>query len=987
MTRQRLSLVAGVTLVGVTLYAQQQGPQQQGQSQGPRFTTLPGFTIERVVPASKLDSYVVITFDSKGRLFASKEYDHPRLLLDNDNDGIYESEKVFSDKVRNCQGLWFDGPTLWGACAPFDSPIQGQGQGGPPPASGAKPAPQTSGLYKMTDTNGDDVADTWEKFSDFVGGIQEHGPHAIRRGPDGIPTIILGNNTFYPDEMVNRNGPLGGLGTPNPSRESQFLPALPDGRGFGPSVKEGLHGTIARIDESAKQYTLLVGGLRNAYDYAFNYAGEIFTFDSDMEWDINQPWYRDVRTVHGIPGGNYGYRNGSGKFPPYFIDSLPNVRDLGRGSPVGVEFYQHHVYPKEFRDAFFEADWSRGRLLWTDLVRTGATYRATKEKDEFVHGEPLNITDVEVGPDGLIYFSIGGRGTEGGIYRVKYTAATTNGSANRGAAAPANGVLAAVRQPQPLSSWGYAAIEKVKASMGAAAFATELEELARDTRAISEYRAQAVYIMQRHGGRPNAALLKALIADKDVMVRAAAVYVVGLHSSDNAKAVAAAALKDADPFVRRRAAEALVRQGLAADKPPFAPVDDVYALLNDADRFVRYSGRMAIERMPRAEWAPKVLAETNPLGAIEGALALVETAKAGDDLEPVLNGQLRLLQKPDLSVDDKLRALRVFQLAVIESKNATPSLKKRAHSALFAQFPSKDERFNRLLVNTLAWAGQPAAIAKILANLPKDNTNQQLQLHYVHALRTMKDGWTPAQKTQLMDWYAKAITWRGGASFPGFINLLFDASLETFTPAEKKLAYEKVPQFAPLSEQELAASAQRAAQQRAGQRSPANARARGVLAISKEELAEELIFTPQRQPPSAQQGREVYEKACSSCHRFGALGNDIGPDLSTLNARFQKKDIVESVLWPSKVISDQYEMTMVQTKDGKSLAGFVVREEGGKLFMRTADTVGRQFEVPAANVKSKEKSPVSMMPEGLVDEFSLGQINGLIKFLQSEPPK
>ena len=100
----------------------------------------------------------------------------------------------------------------------------------------------------MTDTNGDDVADTFEKFSDFVGGIQEHGPHAIRRGPDGIPTIILGNNTFYPDEMVNPAGPLGGAGTPNPSRESQFLPALPDGRGFGPSVKEGLHGTIARID-------------------------------------------------------------------------------------------------------------------------------------------------------------------------------------------------------------------------------------------------------------------------------------------------------------------------------------------------------------------------------------------------------------------------------------------------------------------------------------------------------------------------------------------------------------------------------------------------------------------------------------------------------------------------------------------------------------------------------------------------------------------
>jgi putative heme-binding domain-containing protein len=353
----------------------------------------------------------------------------------------------------------------------------------------------------------------------------------------------------------------------------------------------------------------------------------------------------------------------------------------------------------------------------------------------------------------------------------------------------------------------------------------------------------------------------------------------------------------------------------------------------------------------------------------------------------VIKSQLALLQTPSLSVDDKLRALRVFQLAVLETKTVTPALKKQTHSALIAQFPSNDERLNRQLANTLAWAGQPAAIAKILAAMPKDNTNTQLQLHYAHALRVVKDGWTPAQKTQMMDWYAKAITWRGGASFPGFINLLFDASLQTFTPEEKKLAYEKVPQFAPLTEQELAAAAQRAATQRAGQQRPANARARGVLAISKEELAEELIFTPQRQPPSAEAGREAYEKVCSACHRFGAIGTDIGPDLTTLNSRFQKKDIVESILWPSKVISDQYDVTMVQTKDGKAFAGFVVREEGGKLVMRTADTVGRSFEVEATNIKSKDKSPVSMMPEGLVDEFSLGQIHGLIKFLQSEPPK
>jgi hypothetical protein len=69
------------------------------------------------------------------------------------------------------------------------------------------------------------------------------------------------------------------------------------------------------------------------------------------------------------------------------------------------------------------------------------------------------------------------------------------------------------------------------------------------------------------------------------------------------------------------------------------------------------------------------------------------------------------------------------------------------------------------------------------------------------------------------------------------------------------------------------------------------------------------------------------------------------------------------------------------------VSGFVVREEGDKLVMRTADTVGRQFDVAKGRVRKRTKSPVSMMPEGLVDEFSQQQIQGLILFLQSPPPQ
>ena len=73
--------------------------------------------------------------------------------------------------------------------------------------------------------------------------------------------------------------------------------------------------------------------------------GEAFLFDSDMEWDIGLPWYREVRTAHQVLNGNYGYRNGSGKYPAYYIDSLPPTRDVGRGSPVGSDRINCHERP------------------------------------------------------------------------------------------------------------------------------------------------------------------------------------------------------------------------------------------------------------------------------------------------------------------------------------------------------------------------------------------------------------------------------------------------------------------------------------------------------------------------------------------------------------------------------------------------------------------------------------------------------------------
>jgi putative heme-binding domain-containing protein len=154
-------------------------------------------------------------------------------------------------------------------------------------------------------------------------------------------------------------------------------------------------------------------------------------------------------------------------------------------------------------------------------------------------------------------------------------------------------------------------------------------------------------------------------------------------------------------------------------------------------------------------------------------------------------------------------------------------------------------------------------------------------------------------------------------------------------------------------------------------------------------LTAEEIFEfqmKQDQPGNAEAGRPIYEKQCAICHRFGALGKEIGPDLSTVTSRFQKKDILEAIIWPSRVISDQYKSEMFELKSGKVISGVIVRETAASVLVRTADAPERPVSVPKAQIADRGESKVSMMPEGLLDGYSQADIANLLAFLMSPPP-
>jgi putative heme-binding domain-containing protein len=1026
-----LAAMAAVTVL--PLASQQATPsperaQDQPFPPGSPFALLPGFKIDRVTPADKNESYIVVTFDAKGRPVVSQSSSgtgsSPRMLLDANGDGIYEGEKIVSDKLNTCHGLFYAGPTtLYANCrgeVPGDPPPSPAGVGGGRGAPGGTqqaagrggggnqaPAVGIPGLYKLEDANGDDVMDTIERINRYTGnGMGDHGPHAIRRGPDGSIMFLVGNNTYVGslsasgevnDEAVDKTS------SPNwnNSEERQFLPQFNDPR-FGNSTRLGVHATVWRLQPD-KKYSLFFSGMRNPYDFAYNLAGEAFVFDSDMEWDVNAPWYREVATVHMIPGGDYGYRNGTGKFHSEYFDVIPALRYLRRGSPVGVEFYQSYAYPSKYFDNLFEADWSRGRLLYTALAAKGATYTGRTDLAEFIHGEPMPITDLEVGPDGNIYFTTGGGPGQGGLYKVSWTGAKPTQP-------DMTGILGIVRQPQPLSTWGWAAIERAKASMGAA-FAGDLEKLARNTAAAPQDRARAVLEMQRHDAAPSADLLRALLKDRASEVRAAAVYVAGVQSDPGAKAVAAAGLKDADPVVQRRAAEALVRQGLTPSQAGPVPVADVYALLRSGDRFVRYAGRLALEHTSRADWMPMVMAETNLVALTEGLVAAANTmdeSQAATELAPAYEKIVGLLQRSSLTTGDRIRVLRTFEVLASQTpKGVDPAIRKRVHAALIAQLPAAppagtwvectngtgtaDACGQYLLAHhaakVLAYSGEPDTIDRILAIVPKGDVDQPGQIDLMYSLMTVDRGWTTDQKQRAVDWFARASQWRGGSTFAGHVNNIFDATIDAFTDEEKRMAYKAAPLFAPITEENAAMIAEAA-------RGGGGRRGRGPsVPLDRQERYDNLVF-PRGGPagslvgrggaPSVADGEKVFLDTCAQCHRFGQVGQAFAPDLTSIAGRMPRRDVLRAIFFPNETVNAKYVTTVLTKKDGTTVRGLVVGETAQTVVLKTA--LGAEpVNVAKGEIAKRATERVSIMPDDIADKVTDNGVRDVTAYLLSKP--
>jgi putative heme-binding domain-containing protein len=123
------------------------------------------------------------------------------------------------------------------------------------------------------------------------------------------------------------------------------------------------------------------------------------------------------------------------------------------------------------------------------------------------------------------------------------------------------------------------------------------------------------------------------------------------------------------------------------------------------------------------------------------------------------------------------------------------------------------------------------------------------------------------------------------------------------------------------------------------------------------------------------------QAACSSCHRLGYLGGDIGPDLTSIGTIRTDLDLLEAVLYPSASFVRSYEPWTAVLTDGEEHSGVLRRETPDELVLATGP--GAEVRIPRSQLAELRAGTVSTMPAGLDAQLSRQDLADLLAFLKN----
>jgi putative membrane-bound dehydrogenase-like protein len=595
--RRMLGLCVGI--LSAAILVPSRGLGGETSLNGHVFTLPDGFEIELVAGPPLVNRPITGSFDELGRLYVSDSsgsndpvkkqvVERPHRILrleDTDGNGRFDRHTVFADKMMFPEGtMWLDGSLY---------------VSGPPT------------IWKLTDTNGDGVADRREAWltRTLTGCANDlHGPYA---GPDGW--IYWCKGAF--------------------ARQTYQLP------GHDPTASSAAHIFRARRDGTGLE-PVMTGGMDNPVDVVFTSNGErIFTTTFLVHPAEGQ---RDG-LIHAIYGGVYGKDHDVLNGHPRTGELMPPLVHLGAAAPCGLVRYESSAFGSEYRDNLFACCFNMRKITRHALSQRGSSFEAATTDFLVSNNLDFHPTDILEDADGsLIVIDTGGwyklccptsqlwkPDILGAIYRIR----------RKGAAK--------IDDPRGTKlEWQAASLESLAPRLGDVRPAVRrraIEALAkRGSQAVPiltaalrnpdvEVRRNSLWTLVRIEGPQARAAVRAGLTDQDDTVRQVASHCVSLRRDPEAAPQIVHLLKSGSAANRRVAAEALGRLG---DKAATASLLEAAGRLSASapDRILEHSLIYALIELADPRATRSGLASSN--SETRRAVLIALDQMPGGGLEP-----------------------------------------------------------------------------------------------------------------------------------------------------------------------------------------------------------------------------------------------------------------------------------------------------------------------------------------------------------------
>jgi putative heme-binding domain-containing protein len=981
MKRNLSTLAITLFLIQGVCFAQKNAPLTvdiDPENERKSFILPEGFEVNLFAGDPQLAKPIQICFDTKGRLWAACSSTYPQVLPGQPNqDKILVMEDTDGDGIADKTTVFADGLLIPTGLAPGDGGVY---------------VIDSTDLIHLSDTDGDGKADTRKVIlSGFGTEDTHHMVHTLRWGMDGL---LYFNQSIYIHSHLE---------TP-----------------YGPKRLGG--GGIWQLRPKNLELEITMRGLVNSWGHHFDQWGQSFATDGAGGEGIN----------YVIPRAYYATAVGAKRV----------VQGLNPGSPkhCGLEILSGRHLPEDWQQSFITNDFRGHRVCRFTLEPDGAGYISKQQPELIKTNHPaFRPIDVRQGPDGAIYIAdwfnpIIQHGevdfrdprrdkTHGRIWRV--TAKNRPLVPRPKLEADTNAAL--FNHMKDPEMWTRHMARRVLVERKLESVTPDLKTWTNSIPADDEVlNLEALWTWQALD-LPNEKLLGMALAAKNPNVRAAGIRVAEMwrNKMPGTFDLVKAKVNDSHPQVRLEAVRAL---GLY---PKAEAAEASLAVLDSPmDKFIEYSLWLTLQEL-QDSWLPafskgeltfggksdRMVYALKAAGTADVAKKLGELVVEGKLPPSAMEGAYLHLASVGGPVELGIVATKALGMADAQAGNAIlsaliESTKTRAIKAqidpkvLMASLESKSDPRQASAIRLLGlWKIISAQSA--LEGIAKDDA-KDLSIRKA-AFESIADLGSKSSIALLKGMIAASSDNPLPIKRWALVSL---ASLDVNSAAELSVKILELPQSSAelaevfdafLSKKEglapilkvLANSTISADAAKVGIRQAKgsgrdvtelikNLEKAGKIGavsreISKEKLAEMAKAVLAQGDPA--RGELVFrrkELVCMKCHAISGSGGLVGPDMTSIGASAQIDYLIESMINPNKAIKENYHSIVVTTDDGKVFNGIKVRQDNNELVLRDAED--RLINISLKKIE-EQKNGKSLMPEGMVDSLTQGELLDLVRFL------